>query len=37
MGKHENEEVHPEYSPTPTSVVKASGDKLAINDNLKEK
>lgn len=37
MGKHENEEVHPEYSPIPTSVVKASGDKLAINDNLKEK
>jgi hypothetical protein len=37
MGKHENEEVHPEYSPTPTSVVKSSGDKLAINDNLKEK
>lgn len=37
MGKHENEEVHPEYSPTPTSVVKASGDKLSINDNLKEK
>ena len=47
MGKHDaahklnpdaaNVEVHPEYSPTPTSVVKASGDKLAINDNLKEK
>ena len=37
MGEHISEEVHPEYSPTPTSVVKASGDILSINDNLKEK
>ena len=44
MGKHDeahainpdaaNVEVHPEYDPTPTSIVKASGDKLAINDTI---
>lgn len=36
MGEHEQQEIHPEYSPTPTSKVAASGDVLSINDNLKE-
>ena len=36
MGEHEQQEIHPEYSPTPTSKVAASGDILSINDNLKE-
>lgn len=36
LGKHENQVVTPEQEKT-TSTVKASGDILAINDNLKEK
>ena len=36
MGEHEQQEIHPEYNPAPTSKVAASGDILSINDNLKE-
>ena len=35
--KHISVEEHPDYVPDQTSVVKAQGDILAINDNLKEK
>jgi DNA repair ATPase RecN len=34
MDEHEQQEIHPEYNPAPTSKVAASGDILSINDTV---